>query len=100
MAYKVNKVKTSNYNDRPGNKEPIGICIHHWGALGQKHDDVARYLASHRPANPTSAHDVISAGRVTELVPWNKRAWQDRKSTRLNSSHVATSYAVFCLKKK
>src|SRR5204863_9953365 len=25
---------------------------------------------------------------------------QDRKSTRLNSSHVETSYAVFCLKKK
>src|SRR5690625_6547791 len=25
---------------------------------------------------------------------------QDRKSTRLNSSHVATSYAAFCLKKK
>src|SRR5437870_12329776 len=27
-------------------------------------------------------------------------AWPDRKSTRLNSSHVAISYAVFCLKKK
>src|SRR5439155_9510587 len=27
-------------------------------------------------------------------------AEQDRKSTRLNSSHVAISYAVFCLKKK
>src|SRR6266511_4316612 len=26
--------------------------------------------------------------------------WRDRKSTRLNSSHVKTSYAVFCLKKK
>src|SRR5437660_9111241 len=25
---------------------------------------------------------------------------EDRKSTRLNSSHVATAYAVFCLKKK
>src|SRR5690625_5398111 len=25
-------------------------------------------------------------------------AWTDRKSTRLNSSHVAISYAVFCLK--
>src|SRR5699024_11378252 len=25
---------------------------------------------------------------------------KDRKSTRLNSSHVSTSYAVFCLKKK
>src|SRR5207249_6097930 len=26
--------------------------------------------------------------------------WADRKSTRLNSSHVSISYAVFCLKKK
>src|SRR5436309_4670405 len=26
--------------------------------------------------------------------------WLDRKSTRLNSSHVKISYAVFCLKKK
>src|SRR5215813_8463561 len=29
-----------------------------------------------------------------------KRARRDRKSTRLNSSHVRISYAVFCLKKK
>src|SRR5690625_2745288 len=29
-----------------------------------------------------------------------ERMHQDRKSTRLNSSHVAISYAVFCLKKK
>src|SRR5699024_12005321 len=28
------------------------------------------------------------------------RAGEDRKSTRLNSSHVSISYAVFCLKKK
>src|SRR5690242_21623244 len=27
-------------------------------------------------------------------------AWADRKSTRLNSSHMSISYAVFCLKKK
>src|SRR5690625_6190568 len=33
-----------------------------------------------------------------ELVRKIKKA--DRKSTRLNSSHVAISYAVFCLKKK
>src|SRR5262245_63862529 len=26
--------------------------------------------------------------------------WSDRKSTRLNSSHLGISYAVFCLKKK
>src|SRR5439155_22702920 len=32
-------------------------------------------------------------------VPDPERAHVDRKSTRLNSSHVAISYAVFCLKK-
>src|SRR5690349_22006233 len=32
--------------------------------------------------------------------PPGDRSWQDRKSTRLNSSHVEISYAVFCLKKK
>src|SRR5256885_4680311 len=30
-------------------------------------------------------------------APWRSR---DRKSTRLNSSHLVISYAVFCLKKK
>src|SRR5690554_7583130 len=34
---------------------------------------------------------------VAELV---RRRGPDRKSTRLNSSHVRISYAVFCLKKK
>src|SRR5947199_8151716 len=29
-----------------------------------------------------------------------KRIYRDRKSTRLNSSHLGISYAVFCLKKK
>src|SRR5207249_7242516 len=29
-----------------------------------------------------------------------RRSLRDRKSTRLNSSHVSISYAVFCLKKK
>src|SRR5690554_693466 len=32
--------------------------------------------------------------------PWGLRLMADRKSTRLNSSHVRISYAVFCLKKK
>src|SRR6266480_6678289 len=30
----------------------------------------------------------------------DRAATQDRKSTRLNSSHMSISYAVFCLKKK
>src|SRR2546426_8379671 len=31
---------------------------------------------------------------------WSGRLATDRKSTRLNSSHLVISYAVFCLKKK
>src|SRR5690625_6827225 len=34
------------------------------------------------------------------LVKKKREEQLDRKSTRLNSSHVAISYAVFCLKKK
>src|SRR5439155_9034228 len=34
------------------------------------------------------------------LLADDRRCLEDRKSTRLNSSHVAISYAVFCLKKK
>src|SRR3989442_7133367 len=37
---------------------------------------------------------------ASRLRPAPARAHQDRKSTRLNSSHVRISYAVFCLKKK
>src|SRR5699024_12852086 len=34
------------------------------------------------------------------LKAWEQFQTTDRKSTRLNSSHVSISYAVFCLKKK
>src|SRR5258705_8717057 len=41
--------------------------------------------------------------KVPRLHPWScmNASWGgDRKSTRLNSSHLGISYAVFCLKKK
>src|SRR5438874_13578170 len=44
-----------------------------------------------------------AAGRGARRAPshrGDRRAQRDRKSTRLNSSHVEISYAVFCLKKK
>src|SRR5256885_8480102 len=53
--------------------DALPICDHHGGELGLG-DDARRQLQ----------HEV---GR-------------DRKSTRLNSSHLVISYAVFCLKKK
>src|SRR5690606_40296256 len=43
----------------------------------------------------------ITGIRVFDCSKWSKiAASEDRKSTRLNSSHVKISYAVFCLKKK
>src|SRR5690242_20832826 len=48
--------------------------------------------ASLRPVGEVADEDRAVPGRV--LRP------EDRKSTRLNSSHMSISYAVFCLKKK
>src|SRR5436309_9769345 len=42
----------------------------------------------------------LAPRRGTPGVRGRDRAAEDRKSTRLNSSHVKISYAVFCLKKK
>src|SRR2546422_4424963 len=42
----------------------------------------------------------IDPGSQVRVVSLNRVAGEDRKSTRLNSSHGYISYAVFCLKKK
>src|SRR5256885_10070715 len=42
----------------------------------------------------------IAAERVFPRIAVKEQRYQDRKSTRLNSSHLVISYAVFCLKKK
>src|SRR3712207_7811651 len=56
-------------------------------------------LADHRELVVTAAGDglVTGHGRTQACAD---RGQQDRKSTRLNSSHANISYAVFCLKKK
>src|SRR5690625_4212334 len=46
------------------------------------------------------ANTVYAAAAHIDQLETILPAVTDRKSTRLNSSHVATSYAVFCLKKK
>src|SRR5699024_11462033 len=46
---------------------------------------------------------LLRRGRLPGLASgpvWRLLGTTDRKSTRLNSSHVSISYAVFCLKKK
>src|SRR5437660_5033579 len=49
---------------------------------------------------PQNACDEIQRHCAIVEYDFAKLKAQDRKSTRLNSSHVAISYAVFCLKKK
>src|SRR2546428_7430765 len=46
------------------------------------------------------ADQAASSLRLLPCIPEEGQRRQDRKSTRLNSSHDQISYAVFCLKKK
>src|SRR2546426_4285281 len=48
----------------------------------------------------TDTTDGRSRTMGAQLSPASADAYTDRKSTRLNSSHLVISYAVFCLKKK
>src|ERR1022692_1847347 len=67
------------------------------------------HFPSSRPIGPLSRPPaVLGLGRVTQLPRHlgtaaqpgiSHSALSDRKSTRLNSSHLVISYAVFCLKK-
>src|SRR5439155_2276840 len=57
------------------------------------------------PINPHDRDRELSFSEITKEIGTNsatgdnpRHPLADRKSTRLNSSHVATSYAVFCLK--
>src|SRR5437868_11997498 len=53
-----------------------------------------------RPARPDPRRPARASGPARWRRRRRPRASGDRKSTRLNSSHVSISYAVFCLKKK
>src|SRR5690349_22545133 len=48
----------------------------------------------------TTVAELAVISRQVEVEHEMEHTWADRKSTRLNSSHVEISYAVFCLKKK
>src|SRR5207253_9948732 len=56
----------------------------------------------HRHPSPQIGEMDVLAVQIRERERGRRlgRLVRDRKSTRLNSSHVAISYAVFCLKKK
>src|SRR5690625_6016555 len=51
---------------------------------------------THTPISTATAVATAEPAAIRQF----RRSAIDRKSTRLNSSHVATSYAVFCLQQK
>src|SRR5438477_1842992 len=59
-----------------------------------EHDDLAKIRRETLDGQPHATTRVAVNGALLG------RRRQDRKSTRLNSSHMSISYAVFCLKKK
>src|SRR5215510_15267105 len=75
-----------------GHDDPVTAADH------AANDMLVRELNRRFPADAILSEEVPDDPARLE----KDRVWmvEDRKSTRLNSSHVAISYAVFCLKKK
>src|SRR5690625_1256134 len=114
MPGRINTVKATKsrkYNRRSGCMIPV---MTHYriseaaGLLGVSDDTVRRWVddgllvASSDQAGRKVIEGAELARRAQEHAarPKGPRSSPDRKSTRLNSSHVANSYAVFCLNKK
>lgn len=55
-----------NYSQGREGLSPDRIVIHHWGADGQSHDGVVAFF-TRGPGSGTSAHYVVSAGRITQI---------------------------------
>src|SRR5690625_6135326 len=72
------------------------VCI--VGPSGSGKTTLLRALAALGPAD--SGEVRLNGEAIVKPPAELSVVFQDRKSTRLNSSHVAISYAVFCLKKK
>src|SRR5690554_6944879 len=66
---------------------PIYFSSHHGYSFWWSRYESSYFLKNPPVSSPTHLQRTKS-----------RRLWSDRKSTRLNSSHVRISYAVFCLK--
>src|SRR5690625_6977486 len=88
---------------------PPGTTLFPYTTLfrSQRHHRGRRGRGGHRPDPSGLALQPAQGGGERAVLGQQVRSHPveqdqhiDRKSTRLNSSHVANSYAVFCLKKK
>ena len=86
--YRKENKRTRNRSTRAHyghGKKPEGLTIHHWGSDGQEHDNVVSWLTGATGNRGSSAHEVISAGRVTVLAPPEVATWH-AGSTRGNGA--------------
>ncbi len=67
------------------------ITIHHWGNLGQRFDDVVRFLCTADNGRQSSAHYVAEAGKVACIVAPADAAWHAG-----NAYGNATSVGIEC----
>src|SRR5690242_21257073 len=81
-------------------RRPPRSTLFPYTTLFRSHRTVGHVVKSQRGIFSVLAHP--QAGQLAHLFCAQKAADlnRDRKSTRLNSSHMSISYAVFCLKKK
>src|SRR5690348_18115496 len=86
------------FND-PATTEIYTLSLHDALPISGQRDQLRRRLR-HLAAEALQDRGAAAADGGRLLVEEPGRADQDRKSTRLNSSHPSISYAVFCLKKK
>src|SRR5437773_8530230 len=87
----------------PATEERARVSVVERGArqepAGGRHDHEKR--ERHRGTDNDAAERPGPRGRHERRgEPRREGEARDRKSTRLNSSHITISYAVFCLKKK
>src|SRR5439155_2264588 len=83
--------------------DALPICLARGGELGGDGRDAAAldpYVAGGVEPRLGVEHVAAREDDIVLLAAEPGVRYRDRKSTRLNSSHVAISYAVFCLKKK
>src|SRR5690606_39456534 len=75
------------------------VPAHYWDGYGGLRVVVLQFTSSARVAGRSPIDGNAFRGTLAQLRALF-HSTGDRKSTRLNSSHVKISYAVFCLKKK
>src|SRR5439155_19028142 len=85
-----------------GSGDNVRVVVSRFGGVhgGADRSDFAEAYLRDRIEEPGINFESFGINDPGAGGDFDSRANRDRKSTRLNSSHVAISYAVFCLKKK